>query len=191
MEHVDNLLKLKEERIDELQKQLERKQTRRKETETLINSLCVPFDTVPNPAPIKIENSQQLTKENSQNQMTEEPIVLEKTSLKSVSSKSSVHSKNTVESKHSVTDSSFAKEVNANDCYALVHIDLEDNLERIKSDVFKDIDNDAHINFPPDAIEFKNIVQDPLTTIADSIQREIKGITIHPLEYNIQKANYQ
>lgn len=44
MEHLDILLKLKDERVEELQKQLERKQSRRKEVETLQNTLSVPFD---------------------------------------------------------------------------------------------------------------------------------------------------
>ncbi|CAB3258517.1 unnamed protein product [Arctia plantaginis] len=45
VEHLDSLLKLKEERINELQNQLERKQTRRKEAEALQNTLSVPFET--------------------------------------------------------------------------------------------------------------------------------------------------
>lgn len=45
MEHLDSLLKLKEERINELQNQLERKQARRKEAEALQNTLSVPFDS--------------------------------------------------------------------------------------------------------------------------------------------------
>lgn len=45
MEHLDSLLKLKEERIEELQKQLDRKQTRRKEVEAFQNSLVMPIDT--------------------------------------------------------------------------------------------------------------------------------------------------
>ncbi|CAF4838810.1 unnamed protein product [Pieris macdunnoughi] len=50
VEHLDNLLKLKDERIDELQKQLERKQFRRKEVEALQNSLVIPFELGP-PSP--------------------------------------------------------------------------------------------------------------------------------------------
>lgn len=49
MEHLDNLLKLKEERIEELQRQLERKQAKRREVENLQNSLSVPFDEPPSP----------------------------------------------------------------------------------------------------------------------------------------------
>ncbi|CAK1594693.1 unnamed protein product [Parnassius mnemosyne] len=51
VDHLDSLLKLKDERIEELQKQLERKQTRRKEVEALQNSLSVPFDTSSPPSP--------------------------------------------------------------------------------------------------------------------------------------------
>ncbi|CAG4967289.1 unnamed protein product [Parnassius apollo] len=51
VDHLDSLLKLKDERIEELQKQLERKQTRRKEVEALQNSLSVPFDTSLPPSP--------------------------------------------------------------------------------------------------------------------------------------------
>lgn len=49
VEHLENMIKLNEERINELQKQLERKQTRRKEIEALQNILSVPFETVPSP----------------------------------------------------------------------------------------------------------------------------------------------
>lgn len=53
MDHLDSLLQLKQNRIDELQKQLDRKQARRKEAEAYQNSLQVPFETVPSPvAPI-------------------------------------------------------------------------------------------------------------------------------------------
>ncbi|XP_063541779.1 uncharacterized protein LOC134750519 [Cydia strobilella] len=55
VEHLDNLMKLKDERIDELQKQLERKQTRRKEVEALVNSLSIPFE--PSPPSPKISDS--------------------------------------------------------------------------------------------------------------------------------------
>ncbi|XP_041985587.1 sperm flagellar protein 1-like [Aricia agestis] len=49
VEHLDNLLKLKEERIEELQQQLERKQAKRKEIEALQNSLGVPYEEPPSP----------------------------------------------------------------------------------------------------------------------------------------------
>ncbi|XP_063629747.1 uncharacterized protein LOC134801138 [Cydia splendana] len=55
VEHLDNLIKLKDQRIDELQKQLERKQTRRKEVEALVNSLSIPIESSP-PSP-KISDS--------------------------------------------------------------------------------------------------------------------------------------
>ncbi|XP_063389294.1 uncharacterized protein LOC134675067 [Cydia fagiglandana] len=55
VEHLDNLIKLKDQRIDELQKQLERKQTRRKEVETLVNSLSIPIE--PSPPSPKISDS--------------------------------------------------------------------------------------------------------------------------------------
>lgn len=44
-------MKLKNERIEDLQRQLERKQTRRKEVETLQNSLQVPYDISAPPSP--------------------------------------------------------------------------------------------------------------------------------------------
>ncbi|VVD01905.1 unnamed protein product [Leptidea sinapis] len=46
VDHLDNLLKLKEERIEELQKQLERKQARKKEVEASQNPV-VPIDSDP------------------------------------------------------------------------------------------------------------------------------------------------
>lgn len=50
VEHLENMMKLKEERIDELHKQLERKASRRKEVENMQNSINVPLnfnDNVP------------------------------------------------------------------------------------------------------------------------------------------------
>ncbi|KAL4708481.1 hypothetical protein ACJJTC_014089 [Scirpophaga incertulas] len=44
VDHLDSMLKIKDERIEELQKQLDRKQARRKEAEVLQNSLSVPFE---------------------------------------------------------------------------------------------------------------------------------------------------
>ncbi|GBP19265.1 Sperm flagellar protein 1 [Eumeta japonica] len=51
LQHLENLLKLKEERIDELQRQLDRKVSRRNEVEVVQNSLSVPFDTSASSSP--------------------------------------------------------------------------------------------------------------------------------------------
>ncbi|CAH2059111.1 unnamed protein product, partial [Iphiclides podalirius] len=47
VEHLDILLKLKDERIEELQKQLERKQSRRREAESLQSNSSLPYDPLP------------------------------------------------------------------------------------------------------------------------------------------------
>ncbi|XP_050675065.1 sperm flagellar protein 1-like [Leptidea sinapis] len=56
VDHLDNLLKLKEERIEELQKQLERKQARKKEVEASQNPVVpIVFPNEPEPPSPKIE----------------------------------------------------------------------------------------------------------------------------------------
>ncbi|KPI93695.1 PREDICTED: sperm flagellar protein 1-like [Papilio xuthus] len=63
VEHLDSLVKLKNERIEDLQKQLERKQARRKEVEVLQNSLQVPYDSMLSPEenedifPVKVSST--------------------------------------------------------------------------------------------------------------------------------------
>lgn len=167
MEHLDSLLKLKDERIDELQNQLERKQARRKEAESLTNTLAVPFEPVP-PSP------------KPRSEFIVMPV--KTVSLKNIESKSKIEesripvpkdSLNTL-SRPSLTEVSMA--------------DLNDKnaLDRIKSDVFKEVeyvDERNEIFQDLDVFEeFKDSEQENITTIEDTIQQEIKEIG-KPMEY--------
>ncbi|XP_026754375.2 sperm flagellar protein 1-like [Galleria mellonella] len=161
VEHLDNLLKLKEERIDELQKQLDRKQARRKEVEAFQNSLAVPFETIPSPIINGIEpntptrtNSMKTIEGNPKIVKEESKIPILKTeSLKSFSKPSIIEV--------SVTD--VTKQ--------------EVDLERIKSDVFKEVEIvEEIIERLQDAEEFKDSEQEGTITIEDTIQKEIKEI---------------
>ncbi|XP_059045513.1 sperm flagellar protein 1-like [Achroia grisella] len=161
VEHLDNLMKLKEERIDELQKQLDRKQARRKEVEAIQNSLAVPFETVLSPTingisangPIlvkTIESNPKIAKEESK------IPILRTESLKSFS-------------KPSITEVS------------VIEIKKQDDvLERIKSDVFKEVEIiQETICGLQDVEEFKDTEQEAIVTIEDTIQKEVREISSH------------
>lgn len=199
VEHLDTLIKLKDERIEELQKQLDRKQARRKEVEAYQNSLAVPFETVQSPA------------------VADVLPVSRKSSLKTIecSTKVAKHeeSKIPVPKQESAVTKSLSKpsitEVSSADI-----ITPANNVERIKSDVFKEVeivdlvenhviietpqfvkpdDNDdadsvdddqqceeAFKDKVPDGFqdveEFKDSEQDVIITIEETIQKEISDI---------------
>ncbi|CAH0721276.1 unnamed protein product, partial [Brenthis ino] len=155
VEHLDNLLKLKNERIEELQKQLERKQSRRKEVEILQNSLSVPFDEPPSPnvndlvankiLPLKsIESLPKLPKEESRIPI---PII---DLTKSIS-------------KPSIT------EVTSKDCIE------NDIIERVKSNLFKEIVDETNSDSFCDTQELVDECE-KIATIEATIQKEIKQI---------------
>lgn len=200
MEHLDSLLKLKEERIDELQKQLDRKQSRRKEAEALVNSLSVPFETVPSPTSIIIENPSMYSNKNEMNAIfantyqnntipyndnieiinsIAKTATLKSFSIESVKSKFE-------ESKIPIKLDSTVKTPSKTVLTAVV-MELEDNnlgnnLDRIKSDVFQEIEIVDDRSYPHDGDEFKDSVQDTVTTIEETIQNEIKSIS-NPMEF--------
>ncbi|XP_026728881.1 sperm flagellar protein 1-like [Trichoplusia ni] len=167
VEHLDSLLKLKDERIDELQNQLERKQARRKEAESLTNTLAVPFEPVPpSPKPrsefiVMPVKTVSLKNIESKSKMEESRIPVPKDSLNTLS-------------RPSLTEVSMA--------------DLNDKnaLDRIKSDVFKEVEYvDERTEIFQDLEvfeEFKDSEQENITTIEDTIQQEIKEIG-KPMEY--------
>lgn len=193
MDHLDSLLKLKEERIDELQKQLERKQVRRKEAEALVNSLSVPFETVPSPAPInndnplypnRVEILQITTKNETITNTKTENIEIIHPVGKTVSVKSieSVKSSKVEESKIPIKQDSTIKPSSNKPSITAVVIELEDNLDRIKSDVFKEIEIVDDKTYAHEGDEFKDSEQDTVTTIEETIQNEIKSI-INPMQF--------
>ncbi|XP_050357660.1 sperm flagellar protein 1-like [Nymphalis io] len=123
VEHLDSLLKLKEERIEELQKQLERKQTRRKEVEALQNSLSVPFEPEPpSPKLIEIVNvpSRPLSVKSYE---SEGRLVKEESRIP-------IPVSDQAKSKPSITEVT-SKDFSEDQCV---------NVEKIKSDVFKEIE---------------------------------------------------
>lgn len=153
------MLKLKDERIEELQKQLERKQSRRKEVEILQNSLSVPFDEPPSPnvndlvankiLPLKsVESLPKLPKEESRIPI---PII---DLTKSIS-------------KPSIT------EVTSKDCIE------NDIIERVKSNLFKEIVDKTNSEGFYDPQELDGEAE-KIATIETTIQKEIKEIC----EYN-------
>ncbi|KAL0861087.1 hypothetical protein ABMA27_009593 [Loxostege sticticalis] len=150
VEHLDSLLKLKDERIDELQKQLERKQARRKEVEAFQNSLAVPFETVQSPIITEIA-----------------PNLSRKSSLKTIESN---HRVQTIESNPKIAkpeeskipipkiEPAVVKSISKPSITEVSSADLinnQINVERIKSDVFKEVEIvDAEENHAP-----KNVVE--------------------------------
>ncbi|KOB72278.1 putative calponin-like and microtubule-associated protein [Operophtera brumata] len=199
VEHLDNLLKLKEERIDELQKQLDRKQLRRKEAEAMVNSLSVPFETVPSPTlviptlvsatpitndnPLYSNKNEILFSNSNENNLNNDNIetinpIAKTATIKSFSIEL-VKSK-FEESKIPIKLDSTVKTPSKTILTAAV-VELEDNLERIKSDVFQDIEIDDD-TCPRDGAEFKDSAQEIVTTIETTIQNEIKSIS-NPTEF--------
>ncbi|KPJ20991.1 hypothetical protein RR48_00373 [Papilio machaon] len=104
VEHLDSLVKLKNERIEDLQKQLERKQTRRKEVDALQNNLQVPYDvsTPPSPKeddillPVKLSSTKLV--DNKNYRLEESKIPISKDLAKSTSRVCSVSLEDNVES---------------------------------------------------------------------------------------------
>lgn len=196
VEHLDSLIKLKDERIEELQKQLDRKQARRKEVEAYQNSLAVPFDTVQSPVvgdilPVSRKSSVKLIESGTKIARVEESkIPVPKVDLPAVKSVS----------KPSITEVCSMDMIN-------------NNVDRIKSDVFKEVEivdakeNLMEENKPeirnddeayPDSLdmdyqcegdvkdkipdgfhdveEFKDSEQEVIVTIEESIHKEISDI---------------
>ncbi|XP_072933876.1 sperm flagellar protein 1-like isoform X2 [Epargyreus clarus] len=168
VEHLDNLLKLKDERIEELQKQLERKQTRRKEVEAIQNSLAVPFDSSVPLSP----------------KITDFVIVPCKTqSLKSIESNTKVPKLE--ESKIPVPITDITKAISKPSTTEISSTNSTEqslNVDKIKSDVFKEAVAIEDKNFEgfQDTQEF--VPEQVVVTIEDTIQKEIKEI-VSPLTF--------
>ncbi|KAM3959805.1 uncharacterized protein ACR2FA_006086 [Aphomia sociella] len=168
VEHLENLLKLKEERIEELQNQLERKLSRRKEVEAFQNSLAVPFDIVPPPVI---------------NDITPNNIPSRTASLKAIESAPRVVKE---ESKIPVLKTESLKCFSKPSITELSVTDItkqDDDIDRIKSDIFKEIEIfDEKVEASHDVEEFKDSEQEGITTIQDTIDKEIKEIS-KPIEF--------
>ncbi|XP_032523268.2 sperm flagellar protein 1-like [Danaus plexippus] len=173
VEHLDKLLNLKEERIEELQKQLERKQTKRKEVEALQNSLAVPFEPEPPtpkifdliPVPSRTVSAKSLE---SSSKVSIESNKLPNQELEGISKdETKIPIPKLVipkcKSKPSVTEVLDFKHQNSEE-----KIDVD----RIKSDVFKEIeitdDNNNDMRMPSSVQEF--------ITIENSIRQEVQEI---------------
>ncbi|KAI8423005.1 hypothetical protein MSG28_014093 [Choristoneura fumiferana] len=197
VEHLDNLLKLKEERIEELQKQLERKQTRRKEVEALQNSLSMPFDSSPPTPkvsdivilPTKIPSLKSIDSASKIPKLEDKNKCDETKAIKTEESKSNEDIKVfKEESKIPVVkvDSYIITKVLSKPSFQTVTSEMCDNeqVDKNKSDVFKEIEivqrklSDDYI----DVDDFKDSEEDAMVTIEDSIQKEIKEIT-NPMEF--------
>uniref|UniRef100_A0A2A4JXK1 Calponin-homology (CH) domain-containing protein n=1 Tax=Heliothis virescens TaxID=7102 RepID=A0A2A4JXK1_HELVI len=166
VDHLDNLLKLKDERIDELQNQLERKQSRRKEVEALTNNLSVPYDSIP-PSPIP------------RNECIIMPV--KTSSLRNIDSKSKMDDSRIPVAKESL------KTITKPSLTELALMELNDKLtvDRIKSDVFKEIETVEekfeHFAEVECFEDFKD-TQENVTTIEETIQNEIIDIS-KPMEF--------
>lgn len=184
-------MKLKEERIEELQKQLERKQSRRKEVEALQNSLAVPFETVPSPSPVT-ENIIPLVKSISLKNIDCKTSKLDDKVTKEEPKESKIpvlRVESSRLSKPSLTEVSDVDLKKACIKDGLNTIDGNTEVDKIKSDVFKEIEIiDERSFFSQDYEDFKDSEQVGLVTIDDTIQKEIKDIT-KPIEY-MQDMSY-
>ncbi|CAD0205428.1 unnamed protein product [Chrysodeixis includens] len=168
VEHLDNLLKLKDERIDELQSQLERKQSRKREAECLTNyTLPLPFEPLP-PTP---------------KPKSEFIVMPVKTiSLKNIEPKSKIEESRIPvpkESLHTMSKPSLTE-------VSVTELNDKNALDRINSDVFKEVENVDERNEIDQELEmfeeFKDSEQETITTIEDMIHKEIKAIA-KPMEY--------
>lgn len=160
MDHLDSLLKLKEERINELQKQLERKQTWRKEVEVLTSNLTMNSDSVTSDLDVKHECIIMPIKTNS---------------LKILGSKTKID-----ETKLPVVKDSF-KTISIPSLTDVVITEVNDTVDRIKSDVFKEVEMSGEIEdkmecFHTEMFEdFKDSVtrQENLATIHEGLQAQM------------------
>ncbi|XP_034837416.1 sperm flagellar protein 1-like [Maniola hyperantus] len=159
VEHLDSLIKLKEERIEELQKQLDRKQTRRKEVESNQNSISVPFEP-PTPEAISLVN------------VESRPL-----SLKSVDGNTRIGKE---ESKIPVPIADVIKQISKTNITEVTTIDNQEetlnNVERIKSDVFKEVEiiDQRVLEGFHDSLEYIN--ESDTITAMDDKQNSIKDI---------------
>ncbi|KAJ8715762.1 hypothetical protein PYW07_010244 [Mythimna separata] len=168
VDHLDSLLKLKEERINELQSQLERKQTWRKEVEVLTSNITIDSESVSSNINLKQECILLPVKTNS---------------LKIVGSKTKLD-----ESKIPVAKDSF-KTISIPSLTEANINEINDTVDRIKSDVFKEIEmsddlEDKMEGYPEIFEDFKDSVmrQDTITTIQETIQTEI-DMNFTPKQY--------
>lgn len=168
VDHLDSLLKLKEERINELQSQLERKQTWRKEVEVLTNNITMDSDNSSSCLNLK-----------------QDCIILpvKTNSVKIVGSKTKID-----DSKIPVAKDSF-KTISIPSLTDVISLETNDTIDRIKSDVFKEIEMDDELSDKMDCYQeifedFKDSVtrQDALTSIQETIQTEI-DMSFKPIEY--------
>ncbi|XP_053619394.1 sperm flagellar protein 1-like [Plodia interpunctella] len=190
VEHLDSLLKLKDERIDELQNQLERKQARRKEAEALQNSLAVPFETVPPPVITEVLPSRTASKAIDVKLMEEikpKPVTknIDTTTAESkVSDTKIIVEPKPLDYKLSFDvrppkDESKIPVLRAFSKPSITEVTIEEvkeNLDRIKSDVFKEVEIIEKTDSLPDVDEFKDSVE-AVVTIEDTIDNELQEIT--------------
>lgn len=224
MEHLDNLLTLKEERIGELQKQLDRKQARRKETEAYQNSLQIPFETIASPLPqrlsikdlmgpvsttqanppVKVPSSKsvevnKLSREESMipikpdSTISVKPANISKHSFSEMSGKDLAKDliENTINlgtsklaytkfsAKHFIENNKLIKYVEPIGNLVAETGNIEVEVDRIKSDVFKEVEI---VDEKADLDEFEDSEQDTVTTIEQTIQKEIKSIAL-PIDF--------
>ncbi|CAK1540949.1 unnamed protein product [Leptosia nina] len=193
VDHLDNLLKLKEERIDELQKQLERKQIRRKEVETLQNSLVIPFELGP-PSPkindifeqnkpfLKInETISKIPKLEDLNRTRSDEKVTRPKSDEKLYKEESVKIFKVEESRIPVLKMDVNKSL-SKPSITEVPQELPDQInevDRIRSDVFKEIEIIDQRTFDSylDNEEFKDTEPGNFLTIENTIQREMNDIS--------------
>lgn len=180
VDHLDELLKLKEERIEELQKQLERKQTRRKEVEALQNSLAVPFEPEPpTPHVQDLITIQSKTSFKNFESITKIPTFDESKIPKIPEFKKSEESKIPVPKLDTIKSSSKPSitEVTSKDLMS-----IKNNIDRVNSDVFKEVEI-VDERFGDRFHDTNECIGEPeALTIEDTIQKEVK---------NIYQANFQ
>ncbi|XP_049880483.1 sperm flagellar protein 1-like [Pectinophora gossypiella] len=161
VEHLDNLIKLKDERITELQKQLDRKQLRRKEPEVIPNCISVPFDDLPSPIldsfnpsankliePVKVPSIPKLEEKTSKTSL---PVPTPKIPSKAPTPKTSITE---------VTSSNIRG------------LEEKIEVEVVSSNIFKDIELLTEEKSPEDE-EFKDSEPGNIITIQDTIEKEI------------------
>lgn len=180
---MDNLIKLKDERIDELQSQLERKQARRKEVEAQQNTLSIPCDNIGTSPHASYEccllppaRTSSLKTVASKLRFDESKTKIEETKIKIEDSKPNV-----IEPKislKSMSKPSLTDVYDVSDPNLILKAAIDSDLKDInRSEVFEGIELiEEKIDGIPDYDEFKDSEQDCLTTIDETIQKEIKHL---------------
>lgn len=158
MEHLDSLIKLKDERIEELQKQLDRKQSRRREVETSQSQNSIPF-IPPEPEPHTPTIDSVIIVNPPSKIPSIKSIPLESKSSKLEESKIPIL----------LTDSISNKISKPSLIQVPVFEDID--VDRIKSDVFKEAEV---LEDKTEVEEFKDSEQGcAVVTIEETIQKEV------------------